>query len=585
MRSLGRALIGLGLVGLVVGLLSLALILSSDFADLRGLFAASTLVVGWSFLGTGLFAWWRRPANRTGALMTATGFAWFLQAMTASGNEWVFTAGFAVNPFAYGLLIHMLVAFPEGRLTTRLQRRVVGLSWFVVTVMQFVLIPFIDPADFAPCDGCPDNALLVAGDKAVVDAIIGVQTVLAVIALVGVVVLLVRRYRSTPPAQRRTLGPVLWAGGLGMIATAVQLAVGASGAETGVAQALYVASIAVLASVPWAFLFGLRRSRFTRAGAVSELVARLGEGPERRGRLRDALADALGDPTLELAYWIPDREIYVDAEGASVELPRRGSGRAAAAVERDGALLGAIVHDNSLSEERELVSAASAAAALAIENERLDAELRARVEELRRSRERLIEVGLAERRALERNLHDGAQQRLVALALSLRLARGMVDEDPGGAGEMLDEAQLELAEATAELRELARGIHPAVLSDRGLSAALEALAGRAPLPVEILETPAERLPAVVEAAAYYVVAEALTNVARYARAEHAEVRITRENGRVTVLVADDGVGGADPVGGTGLQGLADRIAALDGRLEVESPPGGGTTVRARIPVS
>jgi signal transduction histidine kinase len=160
-----------------------------------------------------------------------------------------------------------------------------------------------------------------------------------------------------------------------------------------------------------------------------------------------------------------------------------------------------------------------------------------------------------------------------------------VAEDPGGAGEMRAEAQLELAEATAELRELARGIHPAVLSDRGLSAALEALAGRAPLPVEILETPAERLPAVVEAAAYYVVAEALTNVARYARAEHAEVRITRENGRVTVLVADDGVGGADPVGGTGLQGLADRIAALDGRLEVESPPGGGTTVRARIPVS
>jgi signal transduction histidine kinase len=572
------------LAGVAVGLLSLSLILTSDFATQRGLFAAFTLVVGWSFIGTGLFAWWRRPANRTGALMTATGFAWFLQAMTASGNEWIFVAGFVLNPLSYGLLIHMLVGFPEGRLTTRLQRRVMALVWFVVTVMQVAIVPFIDPHDFPDCGKCPDNALLVAGNKTVADAIVGLQTLLAVVALLGVVVVLVRRYRATPAAQRRTLGPVLWAGGAGMVATAVQLSVSATGVKEGVAEAVFIVSLAVLGSVPFAFLFGLLRSRLTRAGAVGDLVARLTDAPERRGTLRDALADALGDSSLELAYWIPSRDSYVDADGSPVELPRGGSGRAAAAVERDGALLGAIVHDDSLSEDRELVAAAAGAAALAIDNERLDAELRARVDELRRSRERLIEVGLAERRALERNLHDGAQQRLVALALSLRLARERLEADPAVASELLDEAQLELAEATAELRELARGIHPAVLSDRGLPAALEALAGRAPLPVEIVETPPERLPALVEAAAYYVVAEALTNVARYARAEHAEVRVTREDGRLTVLVADDGVGGADLTGGSGLRGLADRIAALDGRLEVDSPPGGGTRVRARIPV-
>jgi signal transduction histidine kinase len=583
MRSLGRALVGLGLAGVAIGLLALSLIVTSDHADYRGLFAAFTLVVGWSFIGTGLFAWWRRPENRTGALMTATGFAWFLQAMTASNSPGIFTAGFAFNTLAYGLLIHMLVAFPDGRLTTRAQRAVMTLVWLLVTVEQWALIPFIDPHDFPDCKDCPDNPLLLSGDKGLADVLLGVQTFLAVVGIAAVVVLLVRRYRAAPPAQRRTLGPVLWAGGFAMIATAVQLAVSSAGVDDAVARALYIASLTVLATVPFAFLFGLLRTRLTRAGAVGNLISRLGEGRERRAGLREALAEALGDPTLELAYWLPDRERYVDAEGRAVELPAPGSGRAWTAVARDGAPLAAIVHDASLADERELIDAAGAAAALTLENERLDAELRARVEELSRSRERLIEVGLAERRALERNLHDGAQQRLVALALSLRLARGKLDEDPGATGALLDEAMGELHEATSELRELARGIHPAVLSDRGLPAALEALAGRAPVPVEVLETPPDSLPAPVEAVAYYVVAEALTNVAKYADAERAEVRVTRDNGRVLVQVTDDGVGGADPASGSGLRGLADRLAALDGRLDVDSPRGAGTTITAQIP--
>ena len=166
MRSLGRALVGLGLAGLAIGLLALSLIVTSDHATYRGLFAAFTLVVGWSFIGTGLFAWWRRPENRTGALMTATGFAWFLQAMTASNSPGIFTAGFALNTLAYGLLIHMLVAFPDGRLTTRAQRAVMALTWFVVTVAQWAVIPFIDPHDFSDCKNCPDNPLLSAATRA-----------------------------------------------------------------------------------------------------------------------------------------------------------------------------------------------------------------------------------------------------------------------------------------------------------------------------------------------------------------------------------------------------------------------------------
>jgi signal transduction histidine kinase len=204
-------------------------------------------------------------------------------------------------------------------------------------------------------------------------------------------------------------------------------------------------------------------------------------------------------------------------------------------------------------------------------------------EELEASRARIVAAGDEERRKLERNLHDGAQQRLVSLSLSLRLAQGRIRTDPEGTARLLDASREELAQALEELRELARGIHPAVLTDRGLDAALEALAARAPLPVEI-DGPGGELPAQVEAAAYYVVSEALANVTKYAQASAVEVKVERENGIAVVEVADDGVGGADPLRGSGLRGLADRVASLSGKLEIDSPPGAGTRVRAEIPL-
>ena len=225
---------------------------------------------------------------------------------------------------------------------------------------------------------------------------------------------------------------------------------------------------------------------------------------------------------------------------------------------------------------------AEPAAALALENERLNAELRATVKELRASRARVIEAGLAERRELERDLHDGAQQRLVSLTLGLRTIEDRLD-DPSSARELLKMASRELEAALGELRELARGIHPAVLSERGLDAALETLAGRAPLPVRVKATIGERLSEPVELAVYFVVSEALTNVAKYARASQATVRATRRDGRVFVEVSDDGVGGADPSKGSGLNGLADRISALEGKLKVRSEHQQGTVLRAEIP--
>jgi signal transduction histidine kinase len=254
------------------------------------------------------------------------------------------------------------------------------------------------------------------------------------------------------------------------------------------------------------------------------------------------------------------------------------------AVELEGRPVGAIVYDIALCAEPDLVRSVAAAAGLAVHNEQLQAQLRARVEQLRASRARIVEAAGQERRRLERNLHDGAQQRLVALSLTVRMAQGKVHCDPEKADEMLAGAAQELKLAQEELRELARGIHPAVLSDRGLEPALEAVAGRSPVPVALEGVPEERLPEPIEAAAYFVVAEALTNVAKYASASHASVRVSRVNGSAFVEIDDDGCGGADPARGSGLRGLADRVGALDGKLAITSPPGGGTRLRAEIPV-
>ena len=219
----------------------------------------------------------------------------------------------------------------------------------------------------------------------------------------------------------------------------------------------------------------------------------------------------------------------------------------------------------------------------ALEYQRINAELRARFEDVRASRARLLEDEDAARRQLERDLHDGAQQRLVALALELRLARGRIKEDPDKAEELLMNAEQELGRAIDDLRELARGIHPAVLTDRGLRPALEALASKAGVPVDLALLPEERLPAGVESALYVVVAEALSNATRYSEASECTVKIARDNGLALVEVKDDGVGGADPNGGNGLRALADRVGALDGNLEVVSAPGEGTIVYAEIP--
>jgi signal transduction histidine kinase len=584
MTGLRRALLTIGASAFVAGLISIPLAVSTHHAQSRGLFIASQLVIGWSFVGTGLFMWWRRPENRLGLYMTAVGFTWLLGSILATNNGYVFFAGELCAALPYGFLVQMLLSFPDGRLHSRLEQAVAAATWFDVTIVQWAMQPFLQYSHASGCSDCPGNPLLIADHMGLVEALEKLQAAIAIVIMIGMIVAITRRWQSLARPQRPELTPVLWTGALALIVLTGALAARLSGVQSPGVTTVYLIGLIPLAAVPYAFLAGLMQSRFTRAAAVSQLVARLSASSEEGSRgLQQVLADAFGDPSLVLAYWLPERGHYVDHEGHRTELPLPGGTRAWTPVERDGEALAAIIHDAALSQERRLLETAGAAAGLALENERLHAELRARVDELERSRQRLIEVGLAERRKLERNLHDGAQQRLVALALSMRLARDRVTRDPDGAQELLREAMGELDSATAELRELARGIHPAVLSDRGLPAALRALTARIPVDVELVETPEHRLPAPVEIASYYVIAEALTNVAKYASAESAAVRVRQTNGLVMVEVTDDGIGGADPSHGSGLKGLADRVAALDGRLDVDSPPGVGTTIRAQIP--
>ena len=575
MTGLRRALIGLAVIGLVAGLGTLALALTSDHE--LGRTYTIAIAVGWSFIGAGLYAWWRRPEHRLGPLMTLVGFVWFLGAFSYANSALLFTVGALLSSLWIGALIQMLVSYPSGRVAPGLERTLVIIGW-TASVLVPVAALFGPPDE--SCHDCPDNLVQVTNSSTVVDVLGGLLSVLIVVVLIGIVVLFLRRWRAAGPAQRRVLEPVLWAGGAVAVLGTIDIIASSVGAD-GVSNALDWPLLFAICAVPLGFLAGLMRASLSRAGAVSELVERLGR---ERGGVRDALASALGDPTLELAYWLPEHRRHVDAAGHEMRLPEPGGPRAVTEIEQEGRRIAALVHDAALLDQPELVRAAGAAAALALENERLDAELRARYEELRASRARLVEASDAARRRIERDLHDGAQQRFVALALTLRLARNRLDPDSEAAG-LVDRGLEELDAGLSELRELARGIHPAVLSERGLAPALESLAARAPVPVEVSALPAQRLPPPVETAAYFLVAEALTNVARYAQASEADVAVTRENGRAVIQVRDDGVGGADPGSGSGLRGIADRVAALDGRLQVDSPVGGGTVVRAEIPVA
>ena len=412
-----------------------------------------------------------------------------------------------------------------------------------------------------------NNLLLAFPNKGVADAIDTVQRSILIGACLATVLVLGLRWRAASAPRRRALLPTVAGSVVLLIYTALLINDLATGERS--QTLLWIASCS-LVTVPLAFLAGLLRSRLARSG-LANLFRDLRNMD--REALQATLARALGDPGLVVAY-----------AGADGTLPVHTADRSVAPIERDGRQFAALVYDPSLDDDPELVEAVSAAAAIALENEQLHAESQLRLAELMASRERIVAAGDAERRRLERNLHDGAQQRLVALAMQLRLIQADIRRDPAAAEALVTSASGELAESLAELRELARGIHPAVL-EYGLCTALESLASRSPVPTVVTWDSAERLPEGIELAAYFVACEALANVAKYAEATAASVHLSHSARAIVIEIADDGVGGADAAGGSGLRGLADRVEALGGHLLVTSPPGEGTVVTAELPVT
>src|SRR5215207_3087210 len=496
---------------------------------------------GVSFAACGLVAWRRRPDSAVGPTLTVAGFGVLLSAILGQvDSPLAFTLSLLFGELWIALYAALILSFVTGgRLTTRIDLVLVEAFVFGLLVMQFAVQLFL-----------PDerNLLLVWPDAGVADVLTKLQWAVLAVASLGVVGVTAHRWRVASRPRRRALLPSLGGSLSAVLYSANLTTLIANSPSVGLMTLLNAA----LLTVPAALLWGLLRSRLARGG-LADLFREL--GTLRGVRLEAGLAKVLGDPGLLLAYRVPGERSYIDGRGQPVALPAPGGDCAIAPVERDGRELAMLIHDASLDDDPELVGAVAAAAGIALDDARLHAESEDRLAELRASRERIVAAGDAERRRLERNLHDGAQQRLVSVALQLRMIQRQIRTDPAGAERLVTSAGEELSRSLEELRELARGIHPSVLN-HGLKA---------------------------ELAAYFVASEALANVAKYAEATMASVRVSRRNGVALVEIADDGVGGADESAGTGLQGLADRVAALDGTLRILSPPGVGTVVTAELP--
>jgi len=534
------------------------------------------LLISLSFIGCGLIAWSRQPDNRVGAVMILFGsFRGIAALLLGTGTALGITVGILLKDATILLFVVLLLLFPDGRLTSRRDRWILlpaVLAYFPLELVWMAFLPTEDPA-------VPANLLQISSDAAVADAVDTVQRVLIIGSQMVLAAVLTRRWWRASAPGRQLLMPAL-AGAVALASFTFLLGVDKLAEQ--VPEWLVWAFFVTFTAVPIAMLVQMVRARLAHA-SVGDLLVDLQQDPAP-DRLEGALARVLRDPTLTIAFWLPEYESYAALDGRPMAVTADAPGRAATPIDREGRRIAVLLHDEALLSDPGLLDAVAAAAAFSLENGRLQAELRARLDELRSSRTRIIEAAQDERRRLERNLHDGAQQRLVTMSLELAMLEAQFATDDG-ARKQIGQLRSELASSLDELRELARGLHPAVLSDHGLEVALEGLVARTPLPVVLHMQLEDRLPATHEVAAFYLVSESLTNVAKYADASSVSVDIARADGHLVVEVADNGCGGATTDNGSGLRGLADRVEALDGRLRVWSPEGGGTRVRADIPCS
>ncbi|MCK9898428.1 histidine kinase [Frankia sp. AgB32] len=543
--------------------------------------AVSGIGTGLWFAVAGLVLWRIRPGSRTGLWLVALGYSSLIeiphdvQLPTTFPGYDVFTvvgAGLYLVPVA--IAAQLLLSYPSGRLSAGVDRAVVTIAFWLAAIAGPLLL-VTRTIDHSTCTfWCYDSPVqLIASRRLYLDlenANLAAWLVLAVLA----VALLARRAARAAPRLRRTLGGV-FAG----FAAAVVCFVGFQIAEhlapgSAVDDALYYAYAWVAAAalvVP--FFAGLVAERLAFA-SVGSLVGRLAH--VSAATVQTELRNVLRDPALRVVF--PSDGTVVDTTGTPYHLPTDGSQVVTALGDPPFALL---AHDPTLTDRQELLDAAAGAARLALDNARLYAEVRHQLAEVNASRQRFAAAADDERRRLERDLHDGAQQRLFGLGLTVAVLRGQLGDGPMRA--LVDELDEQVRDAIHELRDVAHGIRPAVLDEQGLAPALAALARRCPAPVTLDVRVEDRLDPILEATAYYVVAEALQNVSRHAAGSQTAVAAVRAEGHLVVEVADDGPGGASASAGTGLRGLADRVAAAGGRLTVTSPPGGGTQLRAELP--
>jgi signal transduction histidine kinase len=510
--------------------------------------AAADLAVGWAFIACGLIGWTLRSQSRVGLLQAMTGFAWFLGTLAASDIGVIAAIGAATLTIHRGPLMHAIIGYPSGRIAGRLTLAVVDLGYVYAAIVS-----------------------------------IARNDVVTIIVALLVLATTIRGYllASGPDRQARTTAIAAAA------AVALPLAGGSVGRLLGMGPGAERAVLwgyeAVLVLIAVGFLVDLLRGRWAQ-GAVTRLVVDLGEGSET-GTLRARLAHALGDRSLAIAYWLPEANGYVDETGNPVALPSAVSGRAVTAIEQQGERIAAFVHDATVLDDPGLVDAVTSAARIALSNVRMQSEVRRQVAELEASRRRIIEARDAQRGRLQQELRGGVGRHLAGVQEVLDRALEEAGSVPGReVTSRLQDAERELHEAQANLQELAAGIHPVLLTERGLVAALSPLARRTPCHVRLVAPP-KRLPTAIETALYFVCSEALTNVGKYARASRVDVEVRVDGDLVTLVIADDGIGGADPSAGSGLEGAADRIEALGGRLSVESPAGRGTRLQAEIPTA
>jgi signal transduction histidine kinase len=571
------------------GLLSLLIARAHPGATFGGVSwqaGVAELVAGWAMISAGCYVWWGRGERRSGLLLVIAGMTWFVGEWNNPGirNGMAFTVGLAAHTLAPAVVVHAALAYPFGRLSSRLERLAVGLA-YVDGALLLGLLPalFFDPQQQG-CSLCPPNLLLLDSRPAVFEALNVWGIWLGVVWTIGIATLCVWRFVGASAPLRRLTGPVLLGGTAFLLFVTWGFIHSLPGGLSGNDQfefRLWLGQAAALCAVGLGVAWSWLLRRRTRS-VMARLVVELGDSPPPGG-LRDVLARSLGDPGLKVAYRLNELERFVDAKGMPVD-QAAPEGRAVTPMARRGRMMAMLVHRQGLLDDPAVVDEVVSATRLAMENERLQAEVFAQLEDLRASRVRIIATGDAERRRLERDLHDGAQQRLVGLSLALRLTRAKLGLDPDAKlVALIDRADHALQMAINELRELAHGIFPAVLTDEGLSAAVEALADRGSIPIAIVGMPEDRFPSAVETAAYFLIAEVTGSIAALAGASGATVEVRHEGNVLVVEVTDDGIGVADQNPESGFIDLADRIGALEGQLRVEHTPSGALKIRAEIP--